>query len=312
MAARLALDVPRAPAAPTGAALYESHYLAAVAPDGGRAVWIRYTAHKERGQAAHGTLWCTCFDRAAAAPLARRVTSDLPLTAPPPGAWAHIDGATIAPGRAEGTLEDCAWALTWTADAPPLPYLPSTRLYDRPVPRSNGVALVPAATFAGHVDAAGERLDLTGWRGMLGHNWGADHADRWVWLHATGLGDRDPAGWLDLVLVRVRVGPALTPWLPAGGVLLDGTLHRVGAPAARGMTVAIDGERLAVTIPRFPGGGLRLEATSPPASTVHWDYDSPGGGGRDVRNCTVATASLTLGEAAPIALADRFAVEIGA
>jgi hypothetical protein len=171
---------------------------------------------------------------------------------------------------------------------------------------------VPSAHFTGEVRAGDRTLDITGWRGMVGHNWGADHADRWLWLHANGLGDRDPAGWIDLVVVRVKVGPLLTPWLPAGGVMLDGELHRVGAPHARGLRVEVGEERLELAIPRAPGGGLRLEAVSPRRTTVHWDYDSPGGGGRDVRNCTIASASLTLGSDPAVALPERFAVEVGA
>lgn len=307
---RLALDVPRAPGAAPGAPLYESHYLTAVAPGGGRALWVRCTSHKEKGETARGTLWCTSFDRDAAAPVARRTTDPRPLAAPPAGAWAAIDGASIGPGHATGTLEDCSWSLTWHADAPALPYLPSEALYDRPIPRSNGVALVPAATFTGTAEIAGAHVDLTGWRGMVGHNWGADHADRWIWLHATGLGDGDPDGWLDMVLARVRVGPLLTPWLPAGGLQHRGELTRIGAPQARGMTVDIDGDRVVVDLPRV-AGGLRLQTTSPAAATVHWDYDSPGGGGRDVRNCSVASAQLSVGGAAPIDLDGHVAVEVG-
>jgi len=105
-----------------------------------------------------------------------------------------------------------------------LPYLPRW-LYDRRLPRSNGAALVPDAMFAGHLDVSGRRVDMDGWRGMVGHNWGRDHADRWIWVHATGLGQRDPGGWLDMVLARVRLGPVLSPWMPAGAVLLDGRLR---------------------------------------------------------------------------------------
>jgi hypothetical protein len=308
---RAALDAPRAPAAALAAPLYESHYLTAVAPGGGRALWLRYTSHKEAGAPPRGTLWCTSFDTSAPAPVARRTASAGPQAEPPAGMWAHIDGASVGPGHAEGALEDCSWSLTWHADAPPLPYLPSEGLYDRRLPRSNGIALVPAATFTGTADVAGERLDLTGWRGMVGHNWGADHADRWLWLHATGLGERDPGGWLDMVLVRVRVGPVLTPWLPAGGVQLDGELHRLMAAHARGLDLDVGEETLDLRLPRAPGGGLHLRATSPRAATVHWDYESPGGGGRDVRNCSVASAQLTVGEGPAIEIPGAFAVEVG-
>ncbi|MGH2919050.1 MAG: hypothetical protein ACRDLS_10705, partial [Solirubrobacteraceae bacterium] len=130
-------------------------------------MWVRYTAHKERGEPPHAHLWCTVFD-SDRPPLARRTASPAPLGVPASGEWARIDGATIAPGRAAGALEDCAWSVTWAGNAPELPYLPAW-LYARPLPRSNGVALVPSATFAGTVDVGADRFDLAAWRGMVGH-----------------------------------------------------------------------------------------------------------------------------------------------
>ena len=43
---------------------------------------------------------------------------------------------------------------------------------------------------------------MDGWRGMAGHNWGAQHAERWIWLHGlTADGD-----WLDAAIGRVKLG----------------------------------------------------------------------------------------------------------
>jgi hypothetical protein len=330
------LDAPRAPSAVAGARLYESHYLTAVDPRGGRALWLRYTALKAPAEPAQGTLWCTFFDAAAALgsaarpiapgpagaasagtaarPIARRTAAPQRLGTPGRGNWAEIDGATIGPGHAEGALQDCRWSLLWKPQPrqqQPLPYLPSSWLYDRRLPRSNGAAVAPSARFAGEAEIAGTHLDLSGWRGMVGHNWGSDHADRWIWLHAFGLGPRNPDGWLDLVLARVRVGPALTPWLPAGAVCLDGIRRRVGALAARGIRVEQSGERLTVAIPRIRGAALRLEAESPAAHTARWDYASPDGGRRDVSNCSIATATIRLGAAPEFVVNRAFAVEIG-
>lgn len=311
-ASRDDLDAPRAPGAPRGAPLYESHYVLATRPDGGRAVWIRYTAHKEPGEPARGTLWCTAFDAEAPAPVARRVESTAPLAAPPDGAWAAIDGATIGPRRAAGQVADCAWELSWCEEAPALPYLPSRALYDRPFPRSQGVAMVPCATFAGSVEVAGQTWSLDGWRGMVGHNWGADHADEWLWLHATGLGDDDPGGWLDLVLVRVRLGPVRTPWLPSGAIAPGGAPRRATLAQARGLEVRLASGSARITIPRMPGGALSIATDLPAPATVGWDYASPGGHSRDVRNCSIATATVTWGDRPPVELPRRFAFEHGA
>ena len=304
------LEAPRAPRAPVQAALYESHYLTAADPAGGRAVWLRYTSDKRAGEPPRGSLWCTFFTPERP-PVARRTADPKILPAPGPGEWAQIDGGAIGRAAARGELEDCSWSLSWQAHTPPLPYLPARRLYDRRLPRSNGAAIVPDATFAGRLEAAGETVDLAGWRGMIGHNWGADHADRWIWLHGCWLGARDSGRWVDLILARVSVGPWLSPWLPAGALELDGRRRLIRATAARGLRVRIDGERLDLELPRVDGGGLRIRTESPRQRTVEWDYPTPTGGVRQVRHCSIATARLALGDAPDLEIADDFAVEVG-
>lgn len=311
MLMRPPLDAPRAPGAPIRSRLYESHYLTAVAPDGGRAVWLRYTSLKARGEPARGSVWCTIFD-SDKSPIARRTASPRALSAPPPGSWAQIDAAAVGPGRAQGTLQECSWTITWDAHAQPLPYLPMPWLYDRRLTRSNGVALVPSASFAGHVDVGDERLELTGWRGMVGHNWGTDHAERWIWLHATGLGEHDPDGWLDLILARARLGPVLSPWLPAGALNLHGRLHRITAGAAtRGLHVAVRRGTVTVAVTHLVDGGLTLTATVPANVAVHWDYASPNGRGRDVRHCSIASARVTIGNTQAFELQESLSIETG-
>ena len=63
---------------------------------------------------------------------------------------------------------------------------------------------------------------------MIGHNWGSEHAERWVWLEGTGFGDGDGT-YFDAGAARVKVGPMKTPWIGAGMLMLDGG----DAPARR-------------------------------------------------------------------------------
>ena len=71
---------------------------------------------------------------------------------------------------------------------------------------------------------------MSGWPGTVGHNWGSEHAESWVWLHADGFGEQ-PGDWLELVLARVRAGRALLPWTAFGALSLDG--ERLPARRAR-------------------------------------------------------------------------------
>ncbi|MBJ7332830.1 MAG: hypothetical protein JHC95_23255 [Solirubrobacteraceae bacterium] len=303
------LDRPRAPQVALGRAIYESHYLKTTDPAGGRALWIRQTALKRPGVPARGTLWATVFDREASAPLARRTTFDEPLIDPGAGAWARFGGAEIGPGHAAGTLDEVTWDLTWEDGAEPNLYLPSTALYDRPFPRSGGLALTPATSVSGLVRVADQAWEVGGWPTMLGHNWGSDHAAHWVWIHAALLPDQDGRGWVDLILARVKVGPALTPWIVSGAMEIDGERRRLGGPTARfrGFKADVAGDRVILALP----GGVGLDVRMDPAATVTWDYAAPHGPGRDVRNCSVSDGTLTLPGGRELALPGAWALEVG-
>ena len=299
----------RAARAPVTAGLYESHFVSASDPAGGRALWIRYTALKRRGEAAWPTVWVTWFDPARdTAPRALRVTADAPIAADPSPLWAASPLGAIGPGMARGEIEGASWDLRFEGLGPELPYLPARWLYDRPLPRSNGVALAPAALVSGTLTLDGTTTRLDGWDGTIGHNWGSDHAEEWSWIHAGGLGD-ERRGWLELTLARVRIGPVLTPWLAAGAAAIDG---RAAVPARRArVRRELRGERTEVSLALAGGGELALEITAPERATVTWDYAAPAGPGRTVRNCSVADAVVTLG-AARIEITGRLAVEHGA
>jgi hypothetical protein len=133
-----------------------------------------------------------------------------------------------------------------------VPYLPHF-LYDRRFPRSNGALLVPSGTVDGTFDG----VDLSGWSAVAGHNWGAEHAHQWEWLHGT-----DGDDWFD----QLRVKPIRhSPWLTLTTTCFDGRSTKSRSP-------------------------LQVEVTW--GSTVEWDYASPKGPDRLVRNSSVATAVL--------------------
>lgn len=241
---------------------YESHYLRAVHPDEPRGVWIRHTTLNGAR-----SLWCTVWD-GGGTPRTAKVT--------PPRDRAGVFG----PGRAAGAIPgDVAWDVRWEAEAAPLRHLPHPALYHAPLPRTKLESPAPAAVFSGTV--GGLRLD--GWRGMAGHNWGARHAERWVWLHGIGFGDA-PGAWVDLALGRVKVAGATTPWTAAGALELDGVRHRLG-PRAR-----VDAVPGAATV---VAGDVRIRVTAPPGATAAWVYADPPGGEHHVLNCSIARIELT-------------------
>ena len=201
---------------------YESWFLSARDAESGRparALWIRHTRHHgNEAPAATAALWCTLFDTDGAQAVKQSV-AEFPAraTAGPKG----FHGEARARGRM------ASWELTLSGDEPALRHLRPSALYRLPLPRTKLEAPVPDGIASGRVVLDGRVQEVVGWRATAGHNWGAEHADRWVWLHAAGFED-EPEAWLELTLARVRIGGATTPWIAHGALSLGRTRLRLG------------------------------------------------------------------------------------
>lgn len=248
-------------------AFYESYYLTAYDPDAPRALWIRHTVWKAPGQQPVGSVWRTWFD----------------LDGPHAGKWSTPDlavGPLIRVGDAVLTPDGATapdWEITWEGDDPPFPHLPVPFLYAAPLPRTKSVSLRPRVRYAGQVRVDGQAIDLTGWSGMLGHNWGSEHAERWIWLRGAG-----PDWLVDMVLGRLRVGPVTTPWIANGVLERDGQRTRLGGLG-----------RLVKVVDREDGchvrvSGLDLAVDAPVGSLAGWTYSDPAGGRHHVVHSSVA------------------------
>ena len=62
---------------------------------------------------------------------------------------------------------------------------------------------------------------------MIGHNWGAEQAERWVWIQASGLNGNE-GDYVDIAAGRIKVGGWTTPWVANGRVVIEGEPYRVG------------------------------------------------------------------------------------
>jgi hypothetical protein len=196
----------RFPGVEHGAGQYESFYIKATRPGGGQALWIRHTVHKRPGEDANAAVWVTLFDADAAGPQATKVTVPATELSVPTGAYLKVDGATLEPGRAHGRVAspalDAEWDLRFTDRAETFFHLPYQRLYSASLPRTKFLSPHPAALFEGELVVGGKRIAVDSWPGMIGHNWGEEHAERWVWVQGSEL-----AGQPDDALGRQRDAP---------------------------------------------------------------------------------------------------------
>src|SRR5688572_11401217 len=94
----------RFPEVEAGAGHYESFYLKAAQPGGGRAVWIRHTIHQRPGEPASASLWFTAFDADASGPRATKQTVGPDELSFATGAYIRVAEAVLEPGRARGNV----------------------------------------------------------------------------------------------------------------------------------------------------------------------------------------------------------------
>jgi hypothetical protein len=205
---------------------YESWFVSARDPASPRALWIRHTRLRPAAGPESAALWCTVIDPGLGRQpvVVKQVFGAFPAgTAAGPG---QFRGAAAMAGQ------NARWDLAVTGGQPSLRPLRPAVLYRVPLPRTKLEATVPDGLVAGLLEVDGRRVEVGQWRGTVGHNWGTEHADRWVWLHAAGFGSA-PQAWLELVLARIKIGPARSPWTAMGAVSLDGELVRLGGLGRR-------------------------------------------------------------------------------
>ena len=276
---------------------YESFYIKAARPGGGRALWIRHTVHKRPGADPTASIWFVLFDRDADGPRATKLTVPAVELSVPDGGWIRVAGAEVGPGRAAGEIAtdalSASWEMTFSGSASPCKYLPADWLYEAPVPRTKFVAPYPNARFYGRFEIDGQTIDLAGWPGMIGHNWGSEHAERWVWLEGTGF-EGAPDTYFDAGAARIKLGRWTTPWLPSGMLMLDGEPHRLGG-LGQIRSASIEESAGACSFV-LPGKDIvvRGRVSAPKKDFVGWVYADPKGPEHNTINCSVADLELTV------------------
>lgn len=279
------------PGASPGAGMYESFYMRAASPDEEVGVWIRYTVQKAPDRPPKASIWFTMFDNRNGSPVARKTTVERIGLASPHDRWISIGSSSMGPDRIVGEAGDARWSLRVTDAVPGLHHLERDWLYRTGIPKTKPESPAPFARFGGEIEVGDRKYTLDRWPGMLGHNWGSEHAWTWVWLSGAGF-EEDPDAWIDLAMGRVKIGGRVTPWVVNGAIAVDGERHRVGGMLRRGaQIVALPGKTM-MSLPAAGGSRIELEARAPIGASVAWHYGSPDGHIHDVLNCSLAPLEI--------------------
>jgi len=288
----------RYPGVALGKGHYESYYLRACHPSEPLGVWIRYTIHKRPGAQPTGSLWVTLFDGAIPAPLACKVTRPFSELAEGGDDYLRIGDSHFGAQRISGEASDerchARWDLTLDSGEPALRHLPNERIYKTPLPRTKLLSPHPAARFSGTFELHGRTIDLDGWPGMVGHNWGAEHAERWIWMHGVGFEGQPNSSWLDVAVGRIKLGPLTTPWITNGALSIGGVRHALGGPArVRSTRIEETPSHCQLTL---AGKGIEVSGSvgADLGAFVGWVYADPGGSEHHSVNCSVAEMKLTV------------------
>ena len=286
----------RFPEIPEKAGHYESFYLKLVQPGGGRGAWIRHTVHKRPGEPPTCALWFVLFDSSAPAPRATKRQFDAAELAAPPDSYIRIADARLADGRATGRVEtpalEAKWDLRFTDDHQPFHHLPRDFLYRTRLPKTKFLSPYPDAVFDGELEVGGDAIAVEGWHGMIGHNWGAEHAERWVWIQGSGFEGASPEDYFDMAVGRIKVAGRTTPWVGNAMLMLDGTGHRLGG-FGQIRSTRVEEEPTGASF-ELRGKGVRVSGSvrAPAKDFVAWIYADPVGPEHNTLNCSISDLDL--------------------
>ena len=210
----------------------ESYFIKANEPNGDRAVWLKATifASASEPDRAVAEGWAVAFDRRGGTnkhvavkhvlPFSRAAFGDKNLDVqwqiPAPQAGGEAEHLSMQIGRTTGRIvhrrDSIAWNLELDGEARAFVPYPLESMYTGAFPKSKTLTPYPDLRLSGETVVNGERWDISGWRGMQGHNWGRGHADLYAWCHVNTW-DSDAELIVEAMSGRVRVGPVMTPIL---------------------------------------------------------------------------------------------------
>jgi hypothetical protein len=309
----------RFPQVPEKAGHYESFYLKLTQPGGGRAAWIRHTVHKRPAEAATCALWFVLFDADAPGPRTTKRQFGADELGVGADTYIRVADATLTDGHASGRVTtdalDASWDLTFSDEHEAFHHLPRDFLYRAPLPKTKFLSPYPDAVFNGHLELDGERIDVDGWRGMIGHNWGAEHAERWVWVQGSGFEGHSPEDYFDMAVGRIKVAGRTTPWVGNAMLMLGGKAHRLGGFGHVPSTEVSESPTGAAFELKGKGVKLSGKVGAPVKDFVAWIYADPVGPEHNTLNCSISDLELQVeldgGPAESLVVSGAAAYEFG-
>lgn len=213
----------------------ESYFIKLDDREGSRALWLKATILVRQGGTPRvAEAWAVAFDRDRGHVACKETVPLAEARFSRSGLDVSVADLTITDGRITGEVASggsrVGVDLRFTTDAAPMP-LYAERFYRGRFPSTKAVSPHPDARFDGTYTVNGEAVNVEGWRGMQGHNWGPRHTELYAWGHVNQW-EGDPDLVFEGATGRVRVGPVLAPPLSALRVCYRGVRYDFNGPMA--------------------------------------------------------------------------------
>lgn len=276
----------------------ESYFLKLNDAEGRRALWIKATILARAGGVAPvAEAWAIAFDRAGVHVGAKEIVPLDRARFSRDSLDVRVADLVISPGKIAGSVASngrrIELALTFTTTSAPLVLFPSLRMYEGPLPSSKLVSPYPDARFSGHYSVDGERVEIEGWRGMQGHNWGKRHAELYAWGHCNQWENEE-----DLIFegatARVKVGPLLAPPLTMICVWRRGVRYAFNQPLVLLRSRGVIGRRAWTFRAESRLARVEGELSAETRDFVGLRYENPDGAMTYCLNSKIATGKLRL------------------
>ncbi len=285
----------------------ESFFIKANDPKHDRAVWLRLTLFSD-GKETYGEAWAIYTDPARGAPLVIKERWPVSrILADPERPGVGVGPCAIEEGRSYGLVHgqthSLAWDLALDDEQPEYRHLPSERLYKSQLLSNKLVSPHPSAALRGRIEiweakqrrSDCERVDLGGWRGMQGHNWGKGYPDGYLWAHCNLFTEAQTGAYFEAIAARPKIAGILQPSLCLGRLVVGEQVYRFDTWASLGGRHKSEqsglGWKFALS---GPDGTLDGEVRADPKRAVALTYPSPGGAPLYCVNSKVADLTLTL------------------
>lgn len=210
-----------------GEPMVESWFVRANDPSQPRAVWLRSTLRTREGASDLLEFWCLVF-HGGRAPQGWRLSIPLEsggLESSPTrlqGAGCRFEyrpDRGSCSGRIESDHGPISWEIAWSrlpgTMGEPLLLHAADWILESPFPRNKLVTPLPAARFEGRLELPGASIDLGGWYGMNGHNWGREQPARYAWGQCHFFEGSELVALMEAFSVRLKLGQRESPLLSA-------------------------------------------------------------------------------------------------